>query len=109
MATRFLGVRGRQQRLPLPRNTGSNIRGMPVERLSLSFDAELAQAVRRDAEAAGVPISTWLAEAAERQLRRNGWKALFAEWQAEHGAITDEERIQAAERLGMQPILGDEW
>lgn len=67
---------------------------MTVERFAISFDRELARAVRRSA--AGEPTSAWLADAARRKLRSEGLLALVSEWEAEHGVITDAE-LRAAE------------
>lgn len=62
---------------------------MTVARLAISFDAELARAVRR---AAGKrPTSTWLAEAARQRLRSDGLLRVVAEYESEHGAFTAEE------------------
>jgi len=68
---------------------------MPVTRLSVSFDAELARAVRR---AAGrEPASAWLADAARRKLQAGGLMRLVREWEREHGPLLDSE-LEAAER-----------
>jgi hypothetical protein len=68
---------------------------MTVTRFAISLDEELAKKVR---EAAGEePISTWLAEAAERRLRAEGLLAVIAKWEEEHGEITDSE-MRAVER-----------
>jgi len=68
---------------------------MTVERFAISFDAELARAVR---EAAGdEPISSWLARAAERRLRAEGLLSVVHEWEREHGTITAAE-LRAVER-----------
>jgi hypothetical protein len=104
MGVRFTAVRGRQQRLPL-RNTVGNIQDVTVERLSISFDDDLADQVRRHAAARGTTISGWLADAARNQLRHDGWDALFADWEAEHGAFTEEELREARAELGL-PLDG---
>jgi hypothetical protein len=69
---------------------------MTVARLAVSFDAELARAVRR---AAGKePTSSWLADAARRKLRAEGLLRTVRDWENEHGAITDAELEAAAKR-----------
>jgi hypothetical protein len=108
MGVRFTAVRGRQQRLPL-RNTVGNMRDVTVERLSISFDDDLAEQVRQHAAGGGTTISAWLAEAARNQLRQDGWKALFADWEAEHGEITDERIAKAREELGLTDAQPDLW
>ena len=102
MATRFVARRGRQQRLPLTRNTVGNISRVPVERLSISFEQDLADRVRARAAHEDTPISAWLAEAAERRLRTDGLRAVIADWEAEHGEITEAELEASRARLGIR-------
>jgi hypothetical protein len=68
---------------------------MTVARFAISFDAELARAVRRAAE--NEPVSAWLADAARRKLRAEGMMDVVRDWEAQHGAITESE-IRAVER-----------
>jgi hypothetical protein len=68
---------------------------MHVTRLSISFEADLARAVRR---AAGKEAtSAWLADAARRKLRAEGLMAAVREWEIEHGPLLESE-LGAAER-----------
>lgn len=67
---------------------------MTVARLAVSFDPELARAVRR---AAGKqPTSAWLADAARRKLRADGLLREVHAWEAEHGELTPTELKRAA-------------
>ena len=67
---------------------------MTVTRLAISFDPALARAVRK---AAGKqPTSAWLADAARCKLRAQGLLGVVAEWEAEHGVITEDEMREAA-------------
>jgi hypothetical protein len=69
---------------------------MTVARIAVSFDKELARAVRR---AAGKePTSSWLADAARRKLRAEGLLHVVGEWENEHGTLVGAE-LKAAERL----------
>jgi hypothetical protein len=69
---------------------------MTVARIAVSFDKDLARAVRR---AAGKePTSSWLADAARRKLRAEGLLHAVGEWENEHGTLVDAE-LRAAERL----------
>lgn len=56
---------------------------MGAEKLSISLDAELAASVRTAAAERGMSVSTWLADAAEAQVRQvrlgEALKALAAE------------------------------
>jgi hypothetical protein len=68
---------------------------MTVARFAISFDQELARAVRR---AAGEePTSSWLADAARRKLRAEGLGRVVREWEAEHGSLSGVE-LRAVER-----------
>jgi hypothetical protein len=68
---------------------------MTVARLAISFDQELARAVRK---AAGrEPTSAWLADAARRKLRSEGLLRVVDEWEKVHGKLTERE-LEAVER-----------
>ena len=73
-----------------------------VRRFGVSFEEQLAAEVQAAAQAAGQPVSTWLAEAARRRLNSDGLLAVVAEWEAEHGPITEEELAAAQEELGLK-------
>jgi hypothetical protein len=72
-----------------------------VDKLSVSFDPELGDAVRSAAAEAGKPLSAWLAEAAVSKLRAEALDEFLANWQAEHGALTAEEIARAERELGL--------
>jgi hypothetical protein len=65
---------------------------MAVVKRSVSIDADVAVAADAAAAEDGVSFSAWLSEAAERRLRvRSGLQGV-AEWEAEAGPLTPEER-----------------
>ncbi len=70
-----------------------------MERLTISLESELAESVREAAGVDSTNVSTWLAEAARRQLDARGLAGVVAEWEAQHGAFTDEELALARRRL----------
>jgi hypothetical protein len=72
-----------------------------VDKLSISFEPELGDAVRSAAAQAGKPVSSWLAEAAASKLRAEALAEFLADWQAEQGALTAEEIGQAERELGL--------
>lgn len=72
---------------------------VPVERLTVSLEAELAAAVRDAADADAQNLSAWLADAARRRLASRGLRDVVAEWEATHGAFSVEELDAARERL----------
>lgn len=74
---------------------------MKVDKLSISFEPELGDAVRSAAAQAGKPVSSWLAEAAASKLRAEALADFLAGWQGEHGVLTAEELAQAERELGL--------
>lgn len=64
---------------------------MAAEKYSASMDDALLTDARADAEANGVTLSNWLAEAAADRLRLKALQELVGEWESEHGAITGTE------------------
>jgi hypothetical protein len=75
------------------------ITSMKVDKLSVSFDPELGDAVRGAAKRAGRGLSAWLAEAAEAKLRAEALRDFLDDWEAEHGVLTADELAVAAAEL----------
>jgi hypothetical protein len=71
---------------------------MTVKRLAISMDPELADEIRARADAEGISVSAWLADAARREIRHRGLGELLAREEAERGPVTTQER-QDVERL----------
>jgi hypothetical protein len=61
---------------------------MAAQKYSASMDDVLLGDARADAEAEGLTLSAWLADAAADRLRLKGLRRLVDEWEAEHGAIS---------------------
>lgn len=74
---------------------------MKVDKLSISFDPELGDAVRSAAAQAGKPVSSWLAEAAASKLRAEALAEFLDGWEAEHGVLTPAEVARAEQELGL--------
>jgi hypothetical protein len=74
-----------------------------VQKLSVSFETELADAVRVAAQASGAGLSGWLAEAAAARLRAESIDDFLADYQARHGAFSEAELAAAAADLGYPP------
>jgi hypothetical protein len=72
-----------------------------VDKLSVSFDPELGDAVRSAAAEAGKPLSSWLAEAAAGKLRAEALARFLDGWETEHGVLTAEELARAERELGL--------
>ena len=75
--------------------------GVKVDKLSVSFEPDLGDAVRSAAAQAGKPVSSWLAEAAASKLRAEALADFLAGWEAEHGVLTAEEIARAERELGL--------
>lgn len=77
---------------------------MRVTKRSVSLDDDVAKRVERAADEDGVSFSSWLSTAAEHQLLlRDGLQGV-AEWEAESGPLSAEERA-AGEAL-LDRLLG---
>lgn len=74
---------------------------MKVDKLSISFEPELGDAVRSAAAQAGKPVSAWLAEAAASKLRADALAEFLASWETEHGVLAAEEIARAEAELGL--------
>jgi hypothetical protein len=74
---------------------------MKVDKLSISFDPELGDAVRSAAAQAGKPVSAWLAEAAASKLRAEALADFLTGWEAEHGVLSADEVARAEQELGL--------
>jgi hypothetical protein len=62
-----------------------------AEKLSISFDADLADEVRTAAADEGVSVSTWLAEAAAAKARQNHLRSALEAYARDEGELTDDE------------------
>ncbi len=71
---------------------------MGVEKMSVSFDLELGEAIRRSATDSSQSVSAWLAAAARDRLRLEALGDAIVAWEREFGALTDTE-VATADRL----------
>jgi hypothetical protein len=69
-----------------------------VEKMSVSFDLALGEAIRTSAAEQRQSVSAWLAEAARDRLRLEALGTAVSAWEKEFGALTDEE-VAGAEGL----------
>lgn len=72
---------------------------MGVEKMSVSFDLALGEAIRTSAAERSQSVSAWLAEAARDRLRLEALGTAVSAWEKEFGALTDEEVASAEELL----------
>jgi hypothetical protein len=72
---------------------------MVVRHMSISVSEEVEELIRAAAEAAGMPVSTWLSEAAQRAAAEQAaiadGRAAVTEYEAEYGPISREGRERA--------------
>lgn len=81
---------------------------MGVDKLSVSFDADLATSVRAAAKRSGRGLSGWLAEAAAARLRAEALAEFLEGWEAEHGPLTADEVARATAELGLPVPAADQ-
>jgi predicted transcriptional regulator len=62
------------------------------EKRSISLPPELAAQIDEAAAAEGVSDSAWIAKTVRHELRLEAGRRGVAEWEAENGPLTDEER-----------------
>src|SRR5207244_3060047 len=67
-----------------------------VDKLSVSFDPELGDAVRSAARRSGRGLSSWLADAAAAKLRAEALADFLDDWEAKRGPLTADELASAA-------------
>lgn len=73
---------------------------MVAERITISLDKQLAEALRQAAADDDVNVSAWVADSLQDSLKSRGMAAVIADWEAEHGAFTEAELDEARRRLG---------
>ncbi len=68
---------------------------MGVEKMSVSFDLELGEAIKVSANGTGQSVSAWLADAARDRLRLESVGHAVAAWEQQFGPITGPELANA--------------
>ena len=74
-------------------------KGNPAVKLAVTVDADVHARVVEAAEAEGTSVSAWMTAAARRALLVRQGLAAVAEWEAEHGALTQGEIDAARARV----------
>ena len=69
-------------------------------KLAITVDADVHAKVLDAAAAEGASVSAWMTAAARRALLLRDGLAAVAEWEAEHGALTQAELAAARSRIG---------
>ncbi len=77
-------------------------RGNPSPKLAITVDPEVHEGVLIAAATDGMSVSAWMTEAARRALLlRDGLEAV-AEWEREHGSLTESELAAARRRIAAE-------
>ena len=74
------------------------------DKRSVSFPPDLAAAIDRAAMETGSTFSAWVTETAAHRLKLEAGRRGVAEWEAEHGALTEQELAQGLARA--RELLG---
>ena len=74
-------------------------RGKPSPKLAITVDPDVHHQVLAAAEEEGVSVSAWMTAAARRALLVRDGLAAVAEWEAEHGPLSDAEMDAARRRV----------
>lgn len=74
------------------------------DKRSVSFPPDLAKAIDAAAAAAGTSFSAWIAETAAHRLRLAAGRQGVAEWEAEHGPLSERELAEGLARA--RALLG---
>ncbi|MGH9279381.1 MAG: hypothetical protein ACRD12_14905 [Acidimicrobiales bacterium] len=77
-------------------------RGKPSPKLAITVDADVHERVLAAASAEGVSVSAWMTTAARRALLVRDGLAAVAEWEAQHGQMTEAEVAAARQRVASQ-------
>jgi hypothetical protein len=77
-------------------------RGKPSPKLAITVEADVHDRVLDAAAAEGVSVSAWMTSAARRALLVRDGLAAVADWEAEHGALTEAELSAARRRVAAQ-------
>ncbi len=77
-------------------------RGKPSPKLAITVDADVHAGIVDAAAHDGVSVSAWMTDAARRALLVRDGLAAVAEWEREHGPLTEAELVAARERVRSQ-------
>jgi hypothetical protein len=68
---------------------------MGVRKITVSLPPDLVESMGMDAEAGGESVSSWVADAIARKLRRKLARAALASFETKHGPLTASDRATA--------------
>ena len=68
---------------------------MGVRKITVSLPPDLAASLDKDAASKGETVSSWIADAVERKLRRKIARVVLREFESVHGALTKTDKEKA--------------
>jgi len=74
-------------------------RGKPSPKIAITIAADVYEQIVASAARRGLSVSAWMTDAARLALKVRDGLAAVAEWEAEHGALTEAELEAARRRL----------
>lgn len=77
-------------------------RGKPSPKLAITVDPDVHEGVLAAAGEDGVSVSAWMTAAARRALLIRDGLAAVADWEREHGALTEGEMDAARRRVAAE-------
>ena len=77
-------------------------RGNPSPKLAITIDPDIHEDILAAAVSDGVSVSAWMTIAAREALRRRSGLAAIAQWEKQHGHLTEEEMNEARRRVRAQ-------
>lgn len=85
--------------------SGASLVDMGVRRLSISVPAQVEQQIRQAASAAGLSVSSWLAEVALHAATVQDGRRAVREFESEHGPLGEVSRAEARKSLDELGII----
>ncbi len=79
---------------------------MPVQKLSIALEAPVLEAAKQAAERRGISLSAWLNQASVNALAVEDGLVGVAEWEAEHGPLSEDQLAAADAVLDAASIGG---
>lgn len=77
-------------------------RGNPSPKLAITVDPDIHENIVAAAAREGLSVSAWMTNAAREALRRRAGLAAVAEWEKQHGRLSEVEMEEARRRVRAQ-------
>lgn len=76
--------------------------GRRVRKIAISIDPAVLRSIQHAAATEGISVSAWMTNAARQALRVRDGLAAVADWEAEHGELTEAELAAARARVAIE-------